>query len=96
LQHAVKYIAHFIEYISSTLSCLAILVLHHQGRDKVCSHAHSACAAMHSLFQQASMMYTAAMCSVFLQGGTMLPLLRQQPRFDALFFLQVRLMMIGS
>ena len=50
MQHAVKYIAHFIEYISSTLSCLAILVLHHQGRDKVCSYAQLVSASKHDVY----------------------------------------------
>jgi len=80
-----------------SLSCLAILLAHHLGREDVCSHAYSACAAMHNLSQQSSMMYTAAMCNVVLQVGTISPLLRQQPTwFDALLCLQARLTMIGS
>ena len=50
-----------------SLSCLAILLAHHWGRDRDCSHACSACAAMHSLVQQSailfsSLLYCSAVC----------------------------------
>ncbi len=57
-----------------SLSCLAILLVHHWGRDKDCSYACSACAAMHSLGQQSailfsSLLYSSAVCYTLQQSA---------------------------